>query len=274
MNDEDRNNTSATGGHTDLDRSEQERRVALELSSAQLRERTEAFEKIVATVECNLLEPLRTIFHSGQRLRRELEGQLTDPALVLVTRIIERANDMRQLLEQLDQHVRVSRHEDRKVVDCNTVLAQVLANLEDAMNESGVAIHVADLPRVSGRSEHLELLFANLIDNAIKYRSPDRPGRIEVGSCRHEEGWSFWVRDNGIGIEPRFFRRIFDLGERLHPCMPIRGWGYGLAICEKVVIRHGGRIWVTSEPGQGSTFYFTLPEGGAEKRHPRGDDGK
>jgi light-regulated signal transduction histidine kinase (bacteriophytochrome) len=260
--------TSATSGDTDREGSEQQRTAALELSLAELRERTVALEQIFATVVCNLQEPLRPILTSGQCLWRELEGQLTSPALEYVTLIIRATNDMRLLIHELGQLVRVIRHEDAKEVDCTAVLAQVRASCKIAIDESGVAIHVADLPSLSGSAEQLALSLAHLIDNAVKYRSPDRPGRVEVGSRRHEEGWLFWVRDNGIGIEPRFFRRIFELGERLHAWPQFPGWGYGLAICEKVVIRHGGRIWVTSEPGQGSTFYFTLSEGYAEKTRP------
>ena len=101
------------------------------------------------------------------------------------------------------------------------------------------------------------LLFQNLIGNALKYCPPERSPRVEVGAQPHAEGWLFWVRDNGVGIEPRFWQRIFGIAERLDS--KTSGWGYGLAICERTVARHGGRIWVSSEPGQGSTFWFTLP---------------
>jgi len=108
--------------------------------------------------------------------------------------------------------------------------------------------------------EHLELLFQNLFSNAIKYRSPDRPPRIEIGAERHADGWLFSVRDNGMGIEPKYWQRIFGMGEQLNSRSRYGGWGYGLAICQKTVVKHGGRIWVASEPGAGSTFCFTLAD--------------
>lgn len=269
MNDEDLNDTSATGGDSDLERSEQERTAALRLSLAELRQRVEALEQVLYIMAFDLHESLRTILYSGERLRRELDGPPTGHAPEYVAQIIRGANALRLLVPQVQDYAEVTRHKEMaEEVDCATVVAEAQAYLKDALDGSGLTVHIGDLPRLPGVARHVALLFRHLLDNAIKYRSPDRPGRVEVGCRRHEDGWLFWVRDNGIGIEPTFFRRIFELGERLHPRRHSPGWGFGLAICEKVVIRHGGRIWVTSEPGQGSTFYFTLSEGCAEKTRP------
>src|SRR5262245_46107430 len=108
------------------------------------------------------------------------------------------------------------------------------------------------------------LLFQNLIGNAVKFRAPDRPPDVEIGAKAHADGWLIWVRDNGIGIEEKFLKRIFLLGERLHPPSRYPGTGFGLAICEKIVLGHGGRIWVASEMGKGSSFYLTLPAAAAD----------
>ena len=263
---EDGNDTPRTGSDADLERRVQERTEALQASLAELRQRVEALEEVVYVNTFHLREPLRTILARGERLRRELEGPPTGRAPEYLARIIGAASDLRRLVDQLGEYARVTRPVEMKEVDCAAVVAQAQDSLKDVLDESGIALQVGDLPRLPGVAEHLTLLFRHLLDNAIKFRSADRPGRVEVGCNRHEEGWLFWVRDNGIGIEPRFFRRIFGLGERLHPRFQIPGWGYGLALCEQVVTRHGGRIWVTSEPGQGSTFSFTLPEEAAARR--------
>src|SRR5262249_54967260 len=118
------------------------------------------------------------------------------------------------------------------------------------------------LPAALGNHGQLVFLFQNLIGNAVKFRAPDRPVRVEVGArrARARDGWLFWVRDNGIGIEQKYFDKLFVLGERVH-AEPSKspGTGCGLHICKKIVTWHGGRIWVTSRPNQGTTFYFTLP---------------
>jgi light-regulated signal transduction histidine kinase (bacteriophytochrome) len=134
-----------------------------------------------------------------------------------------------------------------------------LGGLEADIEKNTAEVVVGELPTVTGAKMHLELLFQNLIGNAIKYRAPDRAPRVEVGARPEPEGWLFWVKDNGVGIEQQYFEKIFVIGERLSG-EKVSGWGYGLAICEKTVKRHGGRIWVESEPGHGSTFFFTLPE--------------
>jgi signal transduction histidine kinase len=138
------------------------------------------------------------------------------------------------------------------------------------IEESGGEVVRAALPTVMGNPQ-LIFLFQNLIGNALKYRDYDRPLRVEVGALQEDDGWRFWVRDNGIGIEARFVEdadlKIFKLGERLHgPSSKYKGTGYGLSICKHIVARHGGRIWVESEFGRGSTFFFTLPADPGAKR--------
>ncbi len=109
---------------------------------------------------------------------------------------------------------------------------------------------------------HLIVLLQNLVGNAIKFRAPDRPPCVRVDAERQGNDWRFLVEDNGIGIEDKYLKRIFELGERLHSEKKYPGTGFGLAICDKIVRAHGGRIWVTSRPGEGSCFLFTLPEQG------------
>jgi light-regulated signal transduction histidine kinase (bacteriophytochrome) len=140
------------------------------------------------------------------------------------------------------------------------VAREALSNLQAAAEECGAEVSIAELPVVLGVGQQLMLLFQNLIGNAIKFRDPSRRVRVEVRADRQEGGWQVQVQDNGIGMEAKYLKRIFGLGERLHSASKYPGTGFGLAICEKIVTGHGGRIWVTSEFGQGSTFVFTLQE--------------
>jgi len=139
------------------------------------------------------------------------------------------------------------------------VLKRALANLRAALEESGAAVTSDLLPEVAADETQLTQLLQNLIGNALKFRGEAQP-RIHVSCASSESEWEIAVRDNGIGIEPQYFERIFMVFQRLHDKSQYPGTGIGLAICKKVVDRHGGRIWVESAPGQGSCFHFTLPK--------------
>jgi PAS domain S-box-containing protein len=187
-----------------------------------------------------------------------LEGKTLEFVGGRLATITAQAARMEELLKALNRYADVNLGSLLDQVDCNEAVKVARIGLEGAIEESRAEVVVGDLPTVIGMKLPLELLFQNLIGNAIKYRSPDRPPRVEVGARRQEDGWLFWVKDNGEGIEPKYWLKIFVLGGRVDTKRS--GWGYGLAICEKTVAQHGGRIWVASEPGQGSTFYFTLPD--------------
>jgi light-regulated signal transduction histidine kinase (bacteriophytochrome) len=164
------------------------------------------------------------------------------------------------MIEDLSVYSRAVRSDQvLQPVDAAAAAAEACANLQAAIEECTAAVVMDYLPTVTANRELLILLFQNLIGNALKFRAADRPVRVDVRARRKVDDWLFWVRDNGIGIEPRHLTRIFGLGQRLHSTTQYPGTGFGLAICEKIVVRHGGRIWVESEPDQGSTFYFTVP---------------
>jgi len=145
--------------------------------------------------------------------------------------------------------------------DARRSVQEALTNLQASIGESGAAVQVDPLPAVRADAVQLTQLFQNLIANAIKFRS-DRPPEVHVGARREQDAWLFWVRDNGIGIESQYAERIFMIFQRLHTRKTYPGTGIGLAICKRIVERHGGRIWVESQPGQSSAFYFTLPDKG------------
>jgi hypothetical protein len=148
---------------------------------------------------------------------------------------------------------------DTARVDSSAVLRSVLANLAEAIRESHAAITSDTLPQLFIGEAHLQQLFQNLIGNAIKYRK-EGPPIIHVSAVRQGDSWRFSVRDNGIGIDPQYKEKIFGVFKRLHRDQKYDGTGIGLAICQRVVERYGGKIWVESSPGEGSTFYFTVPE--------------
>jgi light-regulated signal transduction histidine kinase (bacteriophytochrome) len=142
--------------------------------------------------------------------------------------------------------------------DCAKIVATARLNLQIAIEEAGATITEGELPAVLGDATQLLQLFQNLIANAIKFRGDAAP-RVHVVAQPAEDGWCFSISDNGIGIAPEYFERIFVLFQRLHGRKEYSGTGIGLALCKRIVERHGGRIWVESTPGQGSVFRFTLP---------------
>jgi len=246
--------------NAELEQRVRERTEALVRSMAELQEKTDELELFAYHAVHDLKEPLTTMLTHTQRLDRENREQLSGKALERIGKITGGTTSMRQLLEKLREFAHVTRREESRSVDCSAAVANACANLQAAIDETAAEITVGELPTVVGMPEHLTLLFQNLISNGIKYRSPDRAPRISISAREHVDGWLFEVIDNGIGIESKYLKKIFLMGQRLFSRSAYEGWGYGLAICEKTVTRHGGRIWVTSDPGQGSCFCFTLSE--------------
>ena len=167
---------------------------------------------------------------------------------------------MQTLINDLLTFSRVeSRSAPLSVIDIGDALNGALSNLSRLVAETHADIAVeSSLPKVAADRTQLTQLFQNLVGNAIKFRGP-LPPKIEIGAREEDAEWVFWVRDHGIGIEPQYFERIFQIFQRLHTPRQYPGTGIGLAICKRIVERHQGRIWVESEPGEGATFYFTLP---------------
>jgi light-regulated signal transduction histidine kinase (bacteriophytochrome) len=148
-------------------------------------------------------------------------------------------------------------------------LGEAIRNLQETVRETGALVTNDDLPRIFGDHTQIVQLFQNLIGNALKFRQADEPPRAHVSAVRDTQRPGFWrfaVKDNGIGIEDRHFDRLFIIFQRLHNRQEHPGTGIGLALCKRIVERHGGRIWLESEPGAGTTFFFTLPAGESSER--------
>jgi light-regulated signal transduction histidine kinase (bacteriophytochrome) len=204
----------------------------------------------------DLREPLRTIGGYSQ----ELAKRYADDAegCELVERVVEGVQIMDRLIADLYTYSQVGRRGKVAPTDCQKAFTTVSGNLRAAIEESGATIAADRLPTVMAVEIEVVRLLQNLVGNAIKFRGSE-PSRVDVAAERRDNEWLFWVRDNGIGIEPEYWERIFEPGERLYGKRRYHGTGLGLSICRKIVMRHGGRIWVESEPGKGSAFFFTLP---------------
>ncbi len=208
----------------------------------------------------DLQEPLRAVASCVQLLKKRYEGQLDARADEFITHAVDGTMRMQTLIHDLLAYSRISTHaKPFEATDCDVVLHSALANLMVAVEESGALVTRDALPTVSGDATQLTQLFQNLIGNALKFRS-ENSSKIHIGAVLEDHEWKFSVTDNGIGMEPQYFERIFQVFQRLHTRKDYQGTGIGLAICKKVVERHGGRIWVESAPGRGATFCFTIPD--------------
>ncbi|MGV2288711.1 CHASE3 domain-containing protein [Trinickia sp. YCB016] len=219
----------------------------------------EDLEQFAYVASHDLQEPLRAVAGPLQLLQRRYQGQLDSRADEFIGHAVDGATRMQALIDDLLVYSRVGRPDDaRQPTDCSQVLDQALKNLSALVQESGAQVTRDALPVVRALPTQLLLLFQNLVGNAIKFRRPDGPVHIHVGARAEEDGWRLWVKDNGIGIDPQYFERIFLIFQRLHTRREYPGTGIGLALCKRIVEQHGGRIWVESGQDEGTTFLFTL----------------
>jgi signal transduction histidine kinase len=217
-------------------------------------------EQLAYVASHDLQEPLRMVASYLQLLEQRYGGRLDTDAHEFIGFAVDGATRMQALIDDLLTYSRVgSRAKPLQPADCTAVVATALRALRMAIDESGAQVECETLPVVMGEAAQLTQLFQNLIANAIKFRGGQAP-RIAVRAEPEGGFWRFAVQDNGIGIAPEYFDRIFVMFQRLHSRRTYPGTGIGLAICKKIVERHGGRIWVESAPEQGTTVKFTLPQ--------------
>ena len=236
--------------------------AALHAAHEELKRSNAELEQFAYVASHDLQEPLRMVASYTQLLGRRYAGKLDKDAHEFMSYIVDGATRMKQLIEDLLAYSRVgTKGQDFKPVALEAPLRRALFNLRAGIEEAGAAVTYDPLPTVQGDEVQLGQLLQNLIGNSLKFRSNSVP-RIHLGVSEKDSEYEIEVRDNGIGIEPQYYERIFMVFQRLFNKGEYPGTGIGLAICKKVVERHGGRIWVESHSGEGSSFFFTLPKRG------------
>ncbi|MGE5621225.1 MAG: response regulator [archaeon] len=211
----------------------------------------------------DLQEPVRNVSNYTALLERRYKELYDEKGRQMLEFITEGSRRMSELIQDLLSYSRLSNVQSKyEDVDLNAVCKTAMENLKSAIGESGAVIRPDKLPVIRAVEPQMIQLFQNLFSNAIKYRHPSRVPVIEVGCEKKGNKYIFWVKDNGIGIEKDYFDRIFVIFQRLHDRGRYPGTGIGLTICKKIVERHGGRMWVESEFGKGSAFFFSLPSKG------------
>lgn len=229
----------------------------------ELQRSNQELEQFAYIVSHDLKQPLSTVSCWAQMLQKYYHGQLDGKAQKYIKMVIDGTQEMNQLIEDLLTYSRIgTKQQEFQLTDCEQVLMMVKARLEGAISRTKAIIISEKLPKLMVDPVQITQLFQNLIDNGIKYHRDVTP-EIRISAVLNDDPskpeWLFTVRDNGIGIDAQYVKQIFGIFQRLHSQEEYSGTGIGLAVCEKIVKRHGGKIWVESEVGEGSTFYFTMP---------------
>ncbi|WP_447637756.1 sensor histidine kinase [Flavobacterium microcysteis] len=207
----------------------------------------------------DLQEPLRMITRFLSEIQRKYSDNLDDKGKEYIHYAVDGAHRMRNLILDLLEYSRVGKFDQTiETIDLNNLIEEVTNFHEVFIKENNAIINWDHLPTIQNRKTPIQLVFQNLISNALKYHNPTEPPKIEIAHQDLEDRWLFSIKDNGIGIDPMFSEKIFIIFQRLHAKHEYSGTGIGLAICKKIIEAQGGKIWVESEEGQGSTFYFTV----------------
>jgi light-regulated signal transduction histidine kinase (bacteriophytochrome) len=257
--------------NAELERRVQERTKQLGVANQVLERSNLDLQQFAYVASHDLQSPLRSISGFVQLLQMEYRGKLDEQAQDWIRRTVQSIRQMQTLIRDLLSYSRVdARSRPFTRIPFSDIVGDALTQLDSSIHDSAAQVTWDALPEVLGDRSQLVQLVQNLIGNGLTYRGSDPP-RIHLSAKHSGEEWIFSVRDNGIGIPPQFHQQIFEIFKRLHDQKEYPGTGIGLAVCRRVVNRHGGRIWVESEFGHGSTFCFTIPEG-TEPNHAQPTD--
>ena len=231
----------------------------LKIAMNNMQQSNQELEQFAYVASHDLQEPLRMVSSYSQLLQRRYKGQLDERADKYIHYAVDGANRMQNLINDLLDFSRVSTRGEKFVkTDTNEALQNTLNTLSRRIKEKGAQINVGKLPVIKADSGQIERLFTNLIGNALKFSKTDEKPVIEIDVKRKKGKWLFSIKDNGIGIDEKFQEKVFVIFQRLHGSSQYKGTGIGLAICKRIVQRHGGDLWFESEEGKGTTFFFTL----------------
>jgi len=236
-----------------------ERTGQLESINKELEFQNKEIEQFTYIASHDLQEPLRTLTNYSQLIQEEYAEKLDIDGKKYIEFIFSSAMRMRDLVKGLLDYSLLGKERVIKEVDCKQIIIEVLSDMNGLILETNARLMVMELPRLNGYKTELRLLFQNLISNALKFRKQNVSPEITISVCNKEKVWIFAIQDNGIGIEEKDKEKIFIIFKRMHNRNKFEGTGIGLAHCKKIVEMHGGRIWVESTPGEGSTFYFSIP---------------
>jgi len=240
--------------------------TARKLAETTLQQANQELEQFAYVASHDLQTPLRNMVSYAQLLEHRYKGHIDADADDFISFIVDSGKKMTQLIGDLLEYSCAGRPEPSRPQASAEAVNHAMSSLHLDLREAAADVAVGPLPCVMADASHLASLFQNLLGNAIKYRAPDRQLKISVMARREgTDLWRFAVADNGVGIEPEYFDKIFEMFQRLHPGLDAEGTGIGLALCRRIVHRFGGSIWVESTPGEGSTFFFTLPDGGGNR---------
>lgn len=237
--------------NTNLERKVQQR-------TAELASKNKELEQFAYVASHDLQEPLRTTSSFVELLRKQYQGKLDGNADKYIDYVIQASDRMKTLIKDLLDYSRIGREKEYKEVNVNNLVKETISDLDKVIKENHGKVTIGALPVINAYPTELKLLFQNLVSNSIKFRRKGHPPEISIDALQEDGQWKFSVSDNGIGIEEQYRQRIFIIFQRLHNRSEYEGSGIGLAHCKKIAELHGGRIWVDSIPGEGSTFFFTI----------------